>query len=84
MNDREKALRMVQMYKFTLVEANLFLDTHPDDQQALNYFKENKRLYEKVKQDFVSKYGPLQVSDVKDNADMWDWINGPWPWEGDQ
>jgi hypothetical protein len=31
--------------------------------------------------EFVSKYGPLTANDVK--GDTWDWINQPWPWEGE-
>ena len=84
MTEREKALRRVQIYKFALVEANLFLDTHPDDQQALNYYREHKHLYEKAVEDFTSKFGPLRMTDVKDNASMWEWIKGPWPWEGER
>ena len=35
---RQTLMKRVQMYEFALVEANLFLDSHPDDQEALKYY----------------------------------------------
>ena len=34
---RRTLLDRVQMYEFAVIEANLYLDTHPQDQDALKY-----------------------------------------------
>ena len=38
-NDRVTLLRRLQICEFTLVECNLYLDTHPNDAEALKYYK---------------------------------------------
>ena len=47
MTDMASLLREVQMAEFALVEANLFLDTHPTDANALEYFCKYKQIHEK-------------------------------------
>ena len=37
-------LRAIQMYDFYLYELNLYLDTHPNDSQALSLFKKDTTL----------------------------------------
>lgn len=38
-DNREMLLKRVQICDFILVETNEYLDTHPNDQAALDYFK---------------------------------------------
>ena len=38
MQNREKLLKSVQQYSFAVLEAALFLDTHPDCADALAYY----------------------------------------------
>lgn len=78
MKERNKLLNKVRMYNFAIIEANLFLDTHPENKDALMYLKKVNELYEKAKSEFVARYGPLKVTDVTEN---FDWVKGPWPWE---
>lgn len=80
MNNREKLLKNVQIYSFAVLEAALFLDTHPDCAEALAYYNKYKKLWEEAKAEFESKYGPLTAaSDTNNNR--WQWAQGPWPWE---
>lgn len=83
MSNKEKALNLVRMYNFAMIEANLFLDSHPKDQQALEYFQRMKKMHEKAVREYTEKYGPLTVSDVDASAKTWEWVKGPWPWEVD-
>lgn len=39
MTERETLLHNVQMYDFALLEAALYLDSHPQNADALAYFK---------------------------------------------
>lgn len=81
MSDRQKALMRVQTYGFALDEAVLFLDTHPSDSHAMKYYHETLMQYNAAVSDYVSKYGPLNVSQVNGNA--WTWATDCMPWEGE-
>lgn len=81
MTDKEKLLKTIQMYDFTLYELNLYLDTHPHCQNALNYY----RKYSKLKNDAVAEYSrrfsPITAEDLQPDANHWDWASSPFPWE---
>ncbi len=79
-NNRLMLMRKIQQLSFALVEANLYLDCHPNCQRALEYFSKHKAAYDKYVAVYEEKYGPLTA---KSGAcgDSWQWIQGPWPWE---
>ena len=39
-NNRQAAMLELQQLSFSLVDLNLFLDTHPDNQQAVNDYNQ--------------------------------------------
>lgn len=82
MNNRKKALLKVQMLDFALQEAELYLDTHPGDKEALSYFKEKQKFANEERKNYEKRYGPLTYQSM-DNDYYWDWIDEPWPWEGE-
>jgi len=79
---REELLFNILMYKFTLTELNLYLDTNPNDTQTLNLY--NKYLSEEKKlcDQYERSYGPLTVDSENIGNTSWKWIKSPWPWEG--
>ncbi len=79
MEGRSKLLRMVQTYNFAALEAGLFLDTHPQNREAFEYFQKMNNAYRKLRDEFVHKYGPLQQTD--ELGVEWNWVDDPWPWE---
>lgn len=54
-------LKWVDMVSFSAHEANLYLDTHPSDPAALQYFQEYTQLRKQALQDYAAMYGPLTV-----------------------
>ena len=76
----DKLLQAVYEAGFALDEATLYLDTHPDCPMAMQYFQNARRMNRQAMKSYEEVNGPLQVAD----ADFinWNWINGPWPWEG--
>lgn len=80
MTDRAKLLRKVQMHDFMLFELALYLDTHKTDREALCFYQKHKEEARKMTEEYVSKYGPLVISDSKSDH-HWEWSDGPWPWE---
>lgn len=78
--DRKTLMKSVYEYGFVLVEAMLFLDTHPSDSDALSYFAEAKEKYKEVVDRYTEMYGPLRITDVNDE-NCWTWVTTPMPWE---
>lgn len=82
-NQREKAITPrteLQVLGFAMQELALYLDTHPDDQEALQLYRQYQRLYHDGAAKYSEKHQPLThstpVTDPK-----YSWINDPWPWE---
>ena len=65
---------------FAVKELNLYLDTHKDDKEAFEMFKNYLALAKKGRKEYVRRYGPVTLSDLE-NAECYTWIEGPWPWE---
>ena len=80
MNNRETLLKRLQICDFTLTEVALFLDTHPDHQEALEYYQKYLALREEALQEYVKRFGSITQADQK-NSTSWEWVKGPWPWE---
>lgn len=71
----------IQAVDFVLVELTLYLDTHPDDFDAIeqfNNFSERSRL---LKINFEQQFGPLNQFGKSYSNYPWDWGNTPWPWQ---
>ena len=82
-----KLMKRIDDASFAMDDVILYLDTHPDDRNALNYYryvvalrKEAVKAYEASA--FEAQFGPLTASANRDAA-YWSWINDPWPWEGE-
>lgn len=83
MSERELMLRKIQSIQFAAHELKLFLDTHPNDSQAIMSFRKYREQIRQLVDEYQSKYGPLFPSDAYGDL-SWDWINSPWPWETDR
>lgn len=78
--ERERMLREVMSLDFTLVDLNLYLDTHPTDQKAINYYNTIVQRSNALRQRFEQTYGPLLAYTFTSKS-PWQWIDSPWPWE---
>lgn len=74
-------LKKVYEYGFAVDDVILFLDTHPDNDDAIAYYQQMRAAYNQVYQEYVTSVRPLQITDVN-TADGWAWLDDPWPWEG--
>ncbi len=79
-NERQNLFMFIHEVGFAVLDVALYLDTHPTDKQALEYYDNYKKLYKQASSEYSKMYGPLTIADV--NSDnQWAWINDPWPWE---
>ncbi len=82
MSERERMLRRLSAAQFAAWELNVFLDTHPNNAEAIARYKAYKRQAEELKAQYEAKYGPLMAKNVY-NELYFDWVNNPWPWEAE-
>ena len=80
MDDKQVLLNRIQICDFVLTEVNLYLDTHPNDKAALDYYKKHLDMRNEAHALYVKKYGPLTSGDY-DGGPTWNWVDGPWPWQ---
>ena len=73
-------LHQLQALSFAIQELGLYLDTHADDAEAVELFRQYTELYETGMSPYQENCGPLfQKQAVRDGA--YTWNNTPWPWE---
>ena len=79
-SDRQRKMLQVQMADFALIDANLYLDTHPGCQKAMEYFQQQHEAAQRIRREYVELYGPLTAA-ADAGKDTWTWVETPWPWE---
>lgn len=79
--NRRELFEYINQISFAVDDVKLFLDTHPENQKALDYFQKYKEKRIEALKEYAEVYGPLTVDTVSGNSDCWSWINEPWPWQ---
>lgn len=78
--NRTQLLHQIMALTFTQNDLVLFLDTHPDNQNALRAYHQVTPQLAELREFYQANYGPLTVSEVTCRNE-WNWIHSPWPWE---
>lgn len=82
-NKQEKSvtpLSELQALHFAIQELALYLDTHRDDQEALELYRSYQKMYQHCEAEYKRRRGQMnhmQISETKG----FDWLDDPWPWE---
>lgn len=87
---QEREALMLQIYQisFAADDLRLYLDTHPQDAQALEMLKSHLKQRKQLLRTFAQKFYPLTMDCMADieqeeKADgCYCWQKGPMPWEG--
>ena len=74
-------LEEIQAIDFVIVELNLYLDTHPNDFEAINQFNEFTEKSMQLKVEYEKKFGPLMNFGRSYANYPFNWIDTPWPWQ---
>lgn len=79
---RQELLHFINVASFSVDDAKLFLDTHPENREALAYFNEYSNMRNQALTEYARLYGPLTIDTASaSSCDYWKWINEPWPWQ---
>lgn len=82
-NSRDELMRTINEVSLAVNDIALYLNTHPDDENALAYFREKVMERNEALKEYAVNYGPLTIDTAKDDCSrQWDWVMQPWPWEG--
>ncbi len=80
-SNKEQLLRDIGIVDFVLTELTLYLDTHPFDCHAMEYFNHYNRI-KQMEKEFSMKYFPLNTR-MAESSKEWRWGMAPLPWEGE-
>lgn len=82
-NNQEKAstpLTELQTLAFAVQELALYLDTHRDDREAFELYKNYQKMYEHCLSEYRKIHGPMNHSRMAP-GETYEWLDDPWPWE---
>ena len=79
MDKRNALLKKIMPADFSLHEAALFLDSHPNNKAAMSFYRKMQAQREALAAEFRRDFGPLTYYEVKSTD--WNWIDTPWPWQ---
>lgn len=81
--NRKRLLCFINEVSFAVDDSLLYLDTHPDCEEALCYFHKYNQLRNRALAEYEKEYGPLVIASADDSCrQSWEWMSQPWPWEG--
>ncbi len=78
---KEELYNWINIVSFALDDAKLYLDTHPNDSEALEFFDEFKSQRIQALREYAKYFGPLTMDTICTPENQWSWINSPWPWQ---
>lgn len=74
------SLSELQVLGFALQDLALYLDTHPDDAQALEVYRSYQKIYHEGMMAYSRDDAPLTHA-LPTDAKHYAWLSDPWPWE---
>lgn len=72
-------LTELQTMAFGIQELALYLDTHRDDIEALELYRQYQKMYHEASEKYQKMCGPLNHKSVGEGP--YRWLDDPWPWE---
>ena len=72
-------LTELQAMAFAIQELALYLDTHRDDNEALELYRAYQKMYEEGRNNYEKMCGPLNHMCFTEGP--YKWLDEPWPWE---
>ena len=78
---REELFEWINVVSFAVDDVKLYLDTHPCDRDALEYFEEFKKQRVQALKEYAKYYGPLTIDTTCTPAERWACTDTPGPWQ---
>ncbi len=78
--NRKELLERISEIQFVCVELNLYIDTHPDDSDALEDYSNYSMMLKSLIKAYEDQYGPL-MGFGHSTAEAGSWVCSCWPFE---
>lgn len=78
--NKNKGLMSIYELGFAMTEALLYLDTHPDDAEAIEYYNSINPQYAEAVADYEERFGTI-IATGTNGCGYWNWQATPLPWE---
>lgn len=81
---QRQLLKQVQQADFVVTELTLYTNTHPNDKEALQQWRDAIKEAAKVRRQYEKIYGPLSLMAIPTEEALevgWRWNQPPWPWQ---
>ncbi len=82
--EERRMMELVQQADFVVIELTLYTNTHPNDEEALQQWREAIKKAAQVRRQYENRYGPLSLASVPTEKALeigWRWNQTPWPWQ---
>ena len=70
----------LQALNFAIQELALYLDTHREDREALELYRDYQKLYLECREKVMAQRGPMNHL-TPGQGEAYSWLDDPWPWE---
>jgi len=77
---KNELLRKISEYQFVAVELNLYIDTHPCDEDAKSDYLYYSRMLKELIQAYEAQYGPL-MNFGHSPTETGCYVCSEWPWD---
>ena len=74
-------LKALTALDFMAVDLQLFLDTHPNDKEALEKYNEVIKEGDMLRSQYEKQYGSLFSFRSYNHSNKFNWVDNPWPWK---
>ena len=79
---REQLLNTINEVSFAVDDIKLYLDTHPEDEEALAFYRDKVMVRNEALRKYARLYGPLTIDTANESSDCRrEWVIQPWHWE---
>ena len=76
--NKENLLAWIDQVSFAVNEMNLYLDTHPEDEEAMAFFREKLKMRREALETYARYFGPLTIDTANDNMSRsFEWVQQP-------
>ncbi|NLT39728.1 MAG: spore coat protein CotJB [Clostridiales bacterium] len=78
--NRDELLQQITALDFYIIDLHLYLNTHPNDGQALELYNASVRKVKELREEYTQRFGMLLANNTE-SRQPWQWIDDPWPWQ---
>jgi spore coat protein JB len=79
---QDNMLTKLMELDFISLDLGLFLNTHPDNTEAIDSYNQVITAADALRLKFEEAYGPLcSFRSYAADTQQWQWIDNPWPWQ---